>query len=92
MKKVHLLLALVFCFAVNLQAQTITTGTVSTSICAGATISVPYTITGSFTAGNVFTAQLSSNSGAFTSPVAIGTLSSPAAGTITATIPSATLQ
>jgi uncharacterized repeat protein (TIGR02543 family) len=92
MKKLHLLLAFVFCFAVNLQAQTITTGTVSTSICAGATISVPYTITGTFTAGNVFTAQLSSSDGAFTSPVAIGTLTSTAAGTITATIPTATAQ
>jgi len=92
MKKLQLLLALAICFAFNLQAQTITTGTVSTNVCAGATISVPYTITGSFTAGNVFTAQLSSSAGAFTSPVAIGTLSSTASGTITATIPTATAQ
>jgi len=92
MKKLQLLLILLFCFAVSLQAQTITTGTVSTNVCPGATISVPYTITGSFTAGNVFTAQLSSSAGAFTSPVAIGTLSSTAAGTISATIPTATAQ
>jgi hypothetical protein len=91
MKKLQFLIALAFCFAVNLQAQTITTGTLSADVCAGATISVPYTITGTFTAGNVFTAQLSSSTGSFTSPVAIGTLTSTAAGTITATIPSSTV-
>jgi len=53
-------------------------------------INVPFTITGSisFSAGNVFTAQLSDSSGDFTNPVNIGTLSSTNAGTISATIPS----
>jgi hypothetical protein len=92
MKKLQLLVALAFFFVVNLQAQTITTGGVSSPVCAGATISVTYTITGSFTAGNVFTAQLSSSDGLFTSPVTIGTLTSTAAGTITTTIPSSTAQ
>jgi len=90
MKKLQLLIALAFSFGINLQAQTITTGTVNNLVAAGSTISVPYTITGSFTAGNVFTAQLSNNAGSFSSPVNIGTLTSAAAGSITATVPAAT--
>ena len=95
MKKIQLLIVLAFCFAIKLQAQTITTGTVATvitTVCQGSTISVNYFITGTFNAGNVFTAQLSDNIGSFTSPVAIGTLSGTIAGIITATVPSATAQ
>lgn len=45
MKKIQILIALAFCFAINLEAQTITTGTVSpTTVCASATINVPFTI------------------------------------------------
>lgn len=70
---------------------TITTGTITPSAyCAGAGISVPFTITGTFNAGNVFTAQLSDASGSFASPVSIGTLSGTTAGTISATIPAGT--
>ncbi len=64
------------------------TSAVSTSVCAGATLSVPYTISGGYDAGNVFTAQLSDASGSFASPVNIGNLNSTIAGTINATIPS----
>jgi hypothetical protein len=68
--------------------NTITTGIVTGSpFCPGATISIPYTITGTFTGGNVFTAQLSDAIGSFATPVAIGTLASTAAGTISGTIP-----
>jgi PKD repeat protein len=71
--------------------NTITTGTISGSpFCAGATVSVPFTITGVFTGGNVFTAQLSNASGSFASPVNIGTLAGTSSGTITATIPPGT--
>jgi len=66
---------------------TITTGTVTGPICAGSNVSVPYTITGTYATGNVFTAQLSSSSGSFTTPTNIGTVTSTAAGSITATIP-----
>lgn len=67
---------------------TITTGTISGSpFLPGDAVSVPYTITGTFTAGNIFTAQLSDSTGLYTSPVNIGTLTSTAAGTISATIP-----
>lgn len=69
-------------------ATTITTGTVSNlSVCPGDQIQVPYTITGTFTPGNTFTAELSNASGSFASPVSIGSTSSTSAGTITCTIP-----
>lgn len=60
------------------------------SYCSGAAVSVPYTKTGSFIAGNIFTAQLSDATGSFAAPVNIGTLTSVNAGTIAATIPLAT--
>ena len=60
------------------------------SFCAGASLSVSYTTTGSANAGNVFTAQLSNSSGSFSSPVNIGTLSATGSGTIAGTIPSGT--
>ncbi|MGB1317036.1 MAG: hypothetical protein ACPG5W_02450, partial [Flavobacteriales bacterium] len=73
--------------------QTITTGTVSGSpFCVGngatEVVSVPYTISGTFTATNDFTAELSDASGSFASPTVIGTLSNTNAnGTVSATIP-----
>lgn len=54
------------------------------------TLSVPFTVSSDFTAGNVFTAQLSNASGSFTTPTSLGTITSTAAGTISATIPSGT--
>jgi hypothetical protein len=69
--------------------NTITTGTISgSSFCAGQTgISIPFTASGTFTSGNVFTAQLSGSTGSFTSPTTIGTLSSTAtSGTITSSV------
>ena len=69
--------------------NTITTGTITGSpFCPGASVNVPFTSTGTFTAGNVYTAQLSDASGSFTSPTNIGTLTSMAnSGTVSATIP-----
>lgn len=58
-----------------------------TSYCAGESVSIPYSITGTYNAGNIFTAQLSDASGSFASPVTIGTLTSTAAGTISGTVP-----
>ena len=72
-------------------SATITTSSISGSpFCAGTIVSVPFTISGAFNSGNVFTAQLSDASGNFASPVNIGTLSSTAAGAISATIPAGT--
>lgn len=68
----------------------ITTGSLPSSVCQGALISVLYTAVGNYTAGNVFTAQLSDASGSFASPVDIGTLASTNSGIINAIIPAGT--
>ena len=73
-------------------SQTITTGTVTTPKCAGTTFNLTYSKSGTFTAGNVFTAQLSNATGSFTNPVNIGTLTSTLAGTIACTIPANTVS
>lgn len=57
----------------------------------GSSVSVPFTSTGTFIAGNVYTAQLSNNLGSFAAPTTIGTLTSTAnTGTISAGIPANT--
>ncbi|MFN4122503.1 MAG: T9SS type A sorting domain-containing protein [Flavobacteriales bacterium] len=74
-----------------LSNNTIATGTVPPGPhCPGATFQVPYTINGTFNAGNVFTAQLSDATGSFAAPVNIGTNASTTAGNITVTIPMGT--
>ena len=79
-------------YTLNIVNQSINTGTISGfPFCAGASVSVPFTIDGTFTAGNVFTAHLSNASGSFTSPINIGTITSTASGTISGTIPSNTI-
>lgn len=64
----------------------------SDSWCEGTvkTMNVSFTAVGSFTAGNIFTAELSDASGNFGTPTSIGTLTSSTSGalTISATIPS----
>lgn len=70
---------------------TISTGAISGApFCAGANVVVPYTISGSFTAGNQFTAQLSDGTGSFASPVNIGSVTSTSAGNIACLIPAGT--
>lgn len=76
-------------------SNAITTGTslTPTSWCQGnpTTILVPFTSTGTFTAGNVYTAELSDATGSFAAPAAIGTLASTAnSGSITAIVPGGT--
>jgi hypothetical protein len=67
----------------------ITTNAISSlNYCAGVSISVPFSAVGTFTGGNVFTAQLSDASGSFGTPVNIGALTSVVSGTISAAIPS----
>ena len=72
---------------------TITTGSVSGSpFCAGASVSVPFTVgICPFTGGNTFTAQLSNAAGSFAAPTTIGTLADITSGTIAAIIPFGTL-
>ena len=72
--------------------NSITTSTINPTVyCAGDNISVNFTSTGTFNAGNVYTLQMSDASGSFASPVVIGTLNSTAnSGTISGTIPGGT--
>jgi hypothetical protein len=83
--------------------NTITTGTITGPVCAGSTISVPFTANGYYNMSNMFQAQLSDASGSFTMPTYIGFGSSPMPGgfgmivsntsytsSISATIPAST--
>lgn len=68
--------------------NTVTTGALSSStLCAGASLQVPYLAAGTYNAGNIFTAQLSDASGNFSAPATIGTLSSTTSGTINCILP-----
>lgn len=74
---------------------TIATGTINpltyyVSATSGTTVSVPFTLTGTYGSGNTVTAQLSDASGSFASPVNIGSVTTTASGTISATIPAGT--
>ncbi|MBC3785410.1 T9SS type A sorting domain-containing protein [Spirosoma utsteinense] len=76
----------------NAYSQTITTNSVApATICPGKTVTVTFSTTGTFNAGNMFTAQLSDATGTFgASPTIIGSMSGVIAGLITATIPNDT--
>ncbi len=64
---------------------------VSGAYCEGQTASVSYNSSVAYSAGNVFTVQLSDASGSFNSPTTIGSLTSTASsGTISITIPANT--
>ncbi len=70
----------------------VTTGTITpANYCAGDSINIPYTETGSYGGGNIFTAELSDDLGSFASPVTLGSLASTASGTINGVIPGGTL-
>ncbi len=74
---------------------TIATGTISpstyyVSATSGASVSVPFTLTGTYNGGNTITAQLSDASGSFASPVTIGSVTATTSGTVNATIPANT--
>jgi PKD repeat protein len=68
--------------------NTIITGAVLAGpYCPGDQILIPYAVTGTFNAGNIFTAQLSSPAGTFDTPVSLGTTAGTGNGVITGTIP-----
>jgi hypothetical protein len=74
---------------------TLTTGTINpllyyVSASQGAPVSVPYTVTGTYGGGNIFTAQLSNSTGSFAAPVSLGTFASTSSGTVSGTIPAGT--
>ncbi|RZJ66381.1 MAG: T9SS type A sorting domain-containing protein [Flavobacterium sp.] len=64
-----------------------TSATPALVYCQGATFSLPYTVTGTFNTGNIFTAQISNASGSFANPVSVGTVSSTTSGSVSVTIP-----
>lgn len=76
---------------VNACSVSITTGTISPlSYCAGDGISIPFTTNGTFSAGNIFTAELSNSMGSFATTTTLGTLAlsgTNPSGTISGTIP-----
>jgi PKD repeat protein len=66
----------------------ITTGVVSSPLCPGSSVSVPFTADGYVDPANVYTAQLSDSNGNFASPIILGSLKSTAiSGTIIGTVP-----
>src|SRR5205814_583055 len=71
-------------------AATVATGNITSSLCTGSTISVPFTAYNTFNTGNVFTTQLSNTSGSFISALNIGSVTSTSSGTISAVIPANT--
>lgn len=78
-------------FSVHSLAQTITTGALgTTTLCqgSGGSVTVPFSVSGTFNSGNIFTAQLSDATGSFASTTtAVGTISGLSGGSISATIP-----
>ena len=66
---------------------TISTGGIINILCAGNSINVPFTVSGNFISGNIFTAQLSNAFGSFSNPINIGTLTSTNSGNIPSIIP-----
>jgi hypothetical protein len=76
--------------------NTVQPNNLNVAYCAGSTITIPYTATGSFNGAglflpaNVFTAQLSDSTGSFANAVNIGSMTSRVSGNITATIPANT--
>ena len=70
------------------QAATITTSVLNgSSFCRTTAVRVSYTVGGTIDPSNVFTAQLSDETGSFAAPTAIGSLAGTGGGTITATLP-----
>ena len=57
-------------------------------LCEKTSISVPFSVSGNFVAGNIFTAQLSDNLGSFTNSLSIGSIAGISSGSILCRIPS----
>ncbi|WP_165917299.1 CARDB domain-containing protein [Flaviaesturariibacter aridisoli] len=70
--------------------QEIVSATGANALCSGSSLSVSFTVSGTFSAGNQFIAQLSDASGSFTNPVTIGSVTATGSGVINATIPANT--
>ncbi len=77
--------------AIDAQPVSISAGISPLTYCQGTTANVECAITGTFTAGNVFSVELSDNTGSFASPTVIGALNNTIGGSIACTIPPGTL-
>ncbi|GAA4329549.1 PKD-like domain-containing protein [Flaviaesturariibacter amylovorans] len=60
----------------------------ATSFCTGTSITVPWTVTQAFAAGNTFTAQLSDANGSFANPTVLGSVNGTGSGAVTVPMPS----
>ena len=69
------------------QDNVVIIGNIPTNWCKTTNFNIPYTVTGTYTAGNIFTAQLSDALGSFSSPTTLGMLTAASSGTIIGTIP-----
>lgn len=94
--KIIFIISMMFFFSLLLKgivgevsAQTVVVDSIiQTSPCAGSNIYIPYSVSGgNFNFGNVFTAQLSDNTGSFSNPTNIGSLPYWSSGVIVGTIP-----
>lgn len=68
-------------------ASSITCALSVNTFCAGSSFGLQYVANGTFTPGNVFTAQLSDATGSFASPTTIGSVVSTSSGTISCSVP-----
>lgn len=63
---------------------------VDTIVCPGGALTVSYTTTSNFNAGNIFTIQISDATGSFAAPVNIGSVTATTAGVVNCVIPAGT--
>ncbi len=93
MHRYILSLVITFLFSLPLFAQpsaSINQPYIDTILCAGNNLNVAYSVTSNYSAGNIFTVQLSDASGSFANPVNIGNLNAITAGSVNCLIPSIT--
>ena len=69
------------------QDNIVVIGNIPTNWCRTTNFNIPYTVSGTYTSGNVFTAQLSNATGSFSSPTTLGTVTATTSGTIVGSIP-----
>lgn len=64
-----------------------TSAIVGSPFCTGTAVTVPFITSSPFSAGNIFTAQLSDSTGSFANPITIGSKAGTTSGSMTDTIP-----
>jgi hypothetical protein len=87
LKVIALVLTLFSSYSIISQTVTVTAPVASATFCAGTNITVNYTVTSNFGAGNIFTTQLSDAAGSFVSPTTLGTRTAVNGGGSTFVIP-----